>query len=75
MFTSVPHHSVTFLEVFLSKVDWQSIQRRYQEMFTNEQSEDKELMEAYKKKYGLEFIHPSLNGEVSRLQQYFICYL
>ncbi|EYC24760.1 hypothetical protein Y032_0013g2096 [Ancylostoma ceylanicum] len=45
-------------------VEWQSVQRRYQAMFTDEKDGDKELMETYKSKYGLEFIHPSLNSEV-----------
>ncbi|ETN81827.1 hypothetical protein NECAME_00177 [Necator americanus] len=47
-------------------VDWQSVQRRYQEMF-NEDSEDKELMEFYKRKYGLEFRYSSLNGDQQRI--------
>ncbi|KAK6729218.1 hypothetical protein RB195_006328 [Necator americanus] len=47
-------------------VDWQSVQRRYQEMF-NEDSEDKELMEFYKRKYGLEFRYSSLNGDMVKI--------
>ncbi|ETN84588.1 hypothetical protein NECAME_06824 [Necator americanus] len=46
------------------KVDWQSVQKRYQEMFTNEDSEDRKLMEIYKTKYGMQFTHPTLNGDV-----------
>ncbi|RCN26167.1 hypothetical protein ANCCAN_28112, partial [Ancylostoma caninum] len=45
-------------------VEWQSVQNRYQKMFTDEKDADKELMEIYKSKYRLEFIHPSLNSEV-----------
>ncbi|KAK6730062.1 hypothetical protein RB195_006864 [Necator americanus] len=45
-------------------VDWQSVQKRYQEMFTNEDSEDRKLMEIYKTKYGMQFTHPTLNGDV-----------
>ncbi|KAL6730176.1 hypothetical protein Aduo_001170 [Ancylostoma duodenale] len=45
-------------------VEWQSVQNRYQKMFTDEKDADKELMETYKSKYRLEFIHPTLNSEV-----------
>ncbi|VDO82539.1 unnamed protein product [Haemonchus placei] len=48
----------------LRMVEWQSIQKRYCEMVTNPDSEDKELMEFYKEKYGMDFSSHSLNGDV-----------
>ncbi|XGW20208.1 hypothetical protein V3C99_003765 [Haemonchus contortus] len=48
----------------LRMVEWQWIQKRYCEMVTNPDSEDRELMEFYKEKYGMDFSSESLNGDV-----------
>ncbi|VDM66500.1 unnamed protein product [Strongylus vulgaris] len=50
--------SLTTLEV-----EWQSVQKRYAEMFADENSEDGKLMETFKA-YGLEFSQSNLNNEV-----------
>ncbi|CAJ0592708.1 unnamed protein product [Cylicocyclus nassatus] len=44
-------------------VDWQLVQNRYAEMFANEHSEDRKLMEWFEA-YGLEFSQPHLNSEL-----------
>ncbi|KAK5975085.1 hypothetical protein GCK32_007764 [Trichostrongylus colubriformis] len=48
----------------LFMVEWQSIQKRYYEMVTDPDSEDRELMNTYAEKYGMDFSMPSLNSEV-----------
>ncbi|CAJ0594686.1 unnamed protein product [Cylicocyclus nassatus] len=45
-------------------VDWQSVQKRYQEMCLNADSEDKDLLERYQTMYKMDFSHSSLNNEL-----------
>ncbi|KAK6053267.1 hypothetical protein COOONC_09228 [Cooperia oncophora] len=49
----------------LRMVEWQAVQKRYAEMVTNPESEDRELMDFYQNNYGMDFSMPSLNSEVS----------
>ncbi|KAK6027152.1 hypothetical protein OSTOST_06822 [Ostertagia ostertagi] len=48
----------------LRMVEWQSVQNRYREMVTNDESEDRELMNTYIEKYGMDFSMNSLNSEL-----------
>ncbi|EYC04653.1 hypothetical protein Y032_0086g1908 [Ancylostoma ceylanicum] len=45
-------------------VDWQSVQNRYQKIFSDDGSEDGELVELYKTKYLMEFPYTSLNSDL-----------
>ncbi|WKX90848.1 hypothetical protein Q1695_009586 [Nippostrongylus brasiliensis] len=45
-------------------VEWQLVQKRYEDMVHNEESEDRELMKRYQNKYNMAFPDTPLNSDV-----------